>query len=106
MKRASGAAGIIAVLLGVAADMSPVAMLASQELSPSITPWPSAWPPACLGIIGGANAVEPGIVGVGTTVAPPADFRLHTKRIAEYDELSSRSDAPTGECSNACTRIQ
>lgn len=72
--------------VGGADDASPVARLASQELSPSITPCPSGPPcwPAGLGICGVAPVPAPGSVGVrppvgGAVVAPgpPDDFTLH-----------------------------
>jgi hypothetical protein len=73
---------------GGADDASPVARLAIQELSPSITPCPSAppcCPPAGRGICGVAPVPAPGSVGVrppvvgGAVVAPgpPDDFTLH-----------------------------
>lgn len=80
MNSATGVAMIVAILdVVVAADAWPVARLASHELLPSITPWPSSppCPPVGLGITGDPNVFGPGIVGVvGVTVAPPADFRL------------------------------
>lgn len=69
-----------------------MARLASQELSPSITPCPSApWPPVPgLGICG----VAPGRVGVGPVGAvvpgPPDDFRLH---VVKKGELISAKNA-------------
>ena len=76
-------------------DASPVARLASQELSPSITPCPSC-PPADRGICG----VAPGSVGVGPVGAavvapgPLEDFRLHvfrhTKRAPAISEKNAR----------------
>uniref|UniRef100_A0A0A9E2C6 Uncharacterized protein n=1 Tax=Arundo donax TaxID=35708 RepID=A0A0A9E2C6_ARUDO len=75
-------------------EASPVARLASQELSPSITPCPSGppptlppWPPvAGLGISGVVAA--PGTVGVGPVGAvvapgPLDDFRLHVVKRRE-----------------------
>ena len=74
--------------LGGADDTSPVARLASQELSPSITPCPSV--PPCLGICG----VAPGSVG-GAVVAPgpPDDFTLHVFVKRKRDRQSVKKNA-------------
>jgi hypothetical protein len=59
-------------------DASPVARLASQELSPSITPCPSGPPPADRGVAPGSVGVGP--VGAAVVVAAPGpldDFTLH-----------------------------
>lgn len=59
-------------------DASPVARLASHELSPSITPCPSGPPPADRGVAPGSVGVGP--VGAAVVVAAPGpldDFTLH-----------------------------
>ena len=90
---ASGEARSASPGTGGAADASPVARLASHELSPSITPCPSG-PPCCPPAVLGICGVAPGSVG-GAVVAPgpPDDFTLHVFVKRKRDRQSVKKNA-------------